>query len=164
MLVPIHTGCRYRGADMIEITKRVATAREMGDLSENAEYHAAREDQGMLQARINDLSDRLSRSVIVDTSTLPKDSVAFGSKVKVMDLEGEPSLDHSELARADVMGQVRDMSLGAETKECSAFEHVEVSELCTRLHAQLELASACRIEPRSFQAACETHTHPIEHG
>ncbi len=80
---------RLRGAEMIEITKRVATAREMGDLSENAEYHAAREDQGILQARINDLSDRLSRAVIVDTSSLPKDTVAFGSKVKVMDLDAD---------------------------------------------------------------------------
>ena len=78
---------RLRGSEMIEITKRVAAARDLGDLSENAEYHAAREDQGMLQARINDLSDRLSRAVIVDTSTLPKDTVAFGSKVRVMDLD-----------------------------------------------------------------------------
>ncbi|MFO0805727.1 MAG: transcription elongation factor GreA [Gemmataceae bacterium] len=78
---------RLRGPEMIEITKRVATAREMGDLSENAEYHAAREDQGILQARINDISDRLARSVIVDTSALPKDTIAFGSKVKVMDLD-----------------------------------------------------------------------------
>jgi len=78
---------RLRNVEMIEITKRVATAREMGDLSENAEYHAAREDQGILQARINDLSDRLARAAIVDTSTLPKDTVAFGSKVRVMDLD-----------------------------------------------------------------------------
>ena len=78
---------RLRTTEMIEITKRVATAREMGDLSENAEYHAAREDQGMLQARINDLSDRLARAVIVDTNNLPKDTVSFGSRVKVMDLD-----------------------------------------------------------------------------
>jgi len=78
---------RLRNVEMIEITKRVATAREMGDLSENAEYHAAREDQGILQARVNDLSDRLSRAVIVDPSNLPKDTVAFGSKVRVMDLD-----------------------------------------------------------------------------
>ena len=78
---------RLRGSEMIEITKRVATAREMGDLSENAEYHAAREDQGILEARIRDLSDRLSRAVIVDMSALPKDTVAFGSKVRVMDLD-----------------------------------------------------------------------------
>lgn len=78
---------RLRTTEMIEITKRVATAREMGDLSENAEYHAAREDQGMLQARINDMSDRLARAVIVDTNNLPKDTVSFGSRVKVMDLD-----------------------------------------------------------------------------
>ena len=78
---------KLRGSDMIEVTKRVAAARDMGDLSENAEYHAAREDQGILQARINELSDRLSRAAIVDTSSLPKDSIAFGSKVKVMDLD-----------------------------------------------------------------------------
>lgn len=78
---------RLRGVEMIEITKRVATAREMGDLSENAEYHAAREDQGMLQARVNDLSDRLARAVIIDPSSLPKDTIVFGSKVRVMDLD-----------------------------------------------------------------------------
>src|SRR5262249_12092532 len=78
---------RLRTTEMLEVTKRVAAARDMGDLSENAEYHAAREDQGILQARINDLSDRLARAVIVDTSALPKDTIAFGSKVKVMDLD-----------------------------------------------------------------------------
>src|SRR4051812_37137787 len=78
---------KLRGPDMIELTKRVAAARDMGDLSENAEYHAAREDQGILRARINDMSDRLARAAIVDTSALPKDTVAFGSKVKVMDLD-----------------------------------------------------------------------------
>ena len=78
---------RMRNVEMIEVTKRVAAARDMGDLSENAEYHAAREDQGMLEARIRDLSDRLARAVIVDMSALPKDSVAFGSRVKVMDLD-----------------------------------------------------------------------------
>ena len=57
---------RMKNVDMIEITKRVATAREMGDLSENAEYHAAREDQGMLQARIRMVEDELSRAFIVD--------------------------------------------------------------------------------------------------
>jgi transcription elongation factor GreA len=76
-----------RGPVMIDITKRVATARDLGDLSENAEYHAAREDQGQLQAKINELSDRLTRAVIVDPSSLPKDTVVFGCRVKVKDLE-----------------------------------------------------------------------------
>src|SRR5271155_1422890 len=78
---------RLRDVEMIEITKRVATAREMGDLSENAEYHAAREDQGMLQARVNMLSDKLARAEIVDMSKLPRDSVVLGAKVRVKDIE-----------------------------------------------------------------------------
>ena len=78
---------RMTNHEMIEVAKRIATAREMGDLSENAEYHAAREDQGMLQARIDSLKDQLSRAMIVDTSTLPTDVVVFGAQVKVKDLE-----------------------------------------------------------------------------
>jgi len=78
---------RMQGAEMIAVTQRVATARAMGDLSENAEYHAAREDQGMLQAKINELKDRLSRAYIVEKSDQPSDSVIFGSKVKVKDLD-----------------------------------------------------------------------------
>ena len=78
---------RMQNQEMLEVTRRIAAARDLGDLSENAEYHAAREDQGILQARINELSDRLARAVIVDTSSLPKDTIAFGSKVKVLDLD-----------------------------------------------------------------------------
>jgi transcription elongation factor GreA len=72
---------------MIEVTKRVAAARDLGDLSENAEYHAAREDQGLLQAQIDLLRTKLAKAYIVDPSKMPKDTVAFGSKVKVMDLD-----------------------------------------------------------------------------
>ena len=75
------------GHEMIELTKRIATARELGDLGENAEYHAAREDQGMLQASINQLKDQLSRADIVAKDTLPTDKVAFGSRVRVVDLD-----------------------------------------------------------------------------
>jgi len=82
-----------RHTEMIEVTTRVATAREMGDLSENAEYHAAREDQGILQAKINQLSDELSRAVIIDRSSLPKDVITFGSRVKVFDVD----MDEEEL-------------------------------------------------------------------
>src|SRR5262245_944010 len=78
---------QLRDVEMREVTKRVAAARDMGDLSENAEYHAAREDQGMLQARINMLSDKLARAEIVDPSKLPKDVVVLGAKVRVKDLE-----------------------------------------------------------------------------
>jgi transcription elongation factor GreA len=78
---------RLQNVTMTEVTKRVAAARAMGDLSENAEYHAAREDQGLLQARINERKDRLARAVIVDPSELPAGSVVFGARVRVKDLD-----------------------------------------------------------------------------
>ena len=78
---------RMMNVDMIEIAKRIAAAREMGDLSENAEYHAAREEQGHIQARIDRLKDQLGRAYIIDRSTLPTDAVVFGARVKVKDLD-----------------------------------------------------------------------------
>ena len=72
---------------MPKIEKRIAAARAEGDLSENAEYHGARESQGMLQAKINLLRDKLARAEIVDVATLPKDQVVFGVTVKVKDLD-----------------------------------------------------------------------------
>lgn len=78
---------RMRNEDMPRIAEQIAQARGYGDLSENAEYDAAMEAQGMLQARINDLGDKLARSMIVDKSTLPTDRVVFGSRVRVLDLD-----------------------------------------------------------------------------
>jgi transcription elongation factor GreA len=57
-----------QGVEMPKIAERIATARAEGDLSENAEYHGARESQGMLQAKINLLADKLARASIVDLS------------------------------------------------------------------------------------------------
>src|SRR5437867_12412408 len=78
---------QMQNAQMLEVTKRIAAAREHGDLSENAEYHAAREDQGMLQARINALKDKLSRAYFVDRNNQASDAVAFGHRVRVKDLD-----------------------------------------------------------------------------
>jgi len=73
--------------EMPAIAEKIGAARLEGDLSENAEYHAARESQGLLQAKINLLKDKLSRASIIDTSKLPKDEIVFGATVKVRDLE-----------------------------------------------------------------------------
>jgi transcription elongation factor GreA len=78
---------RMQNKEMIEVTKRIAAAREMGDLSENAEYHAAREDQGMLQARVDALKDKLSRAYFIDKNNVAADTVGFGASVKVKDLD-----------------------------------------------------------------------------
>jgi transcription elongation factor GreA len=80
---------RMQNQEMIEVAKRIAAARELGDLSENAEYHAAREDQGMLQARINALRDKLSRAYIIErnSNNHDGDTVVFGARVVVKDLD-----------------------------------------------------------------------------
>ncbi len=79
---------RMQHAEMLEVAKRIAAARELGDLSENAEYHAAREDQGILQARIDRLKDQLSRAYFVERNNQPADTdtVAYGARVRVRDL------------------------------------------------------------------------------
>jgi transcription elongation factor GreA len=78
---------RMQNVEMIEVAKRIAAARDLGDLSENAEYHAAREDQGMLQARVDALKEQLAHAFIVEQSSLPKDTVVFGSRVRIKNLD-----------------------------------------------------------------------------
>jgi transcription elongation factor GreA len=78
---------RMENVEMIEVAKRIAAARDLGDLSENAEYHAAREDQGHLQARIDQLKSKLARAYIVDRSSLPSDTVVFGTRVRIKNLD-----------------------------------------------------------------------------
>ncbi len=79
---------RMKTVEMIEITMRVASAREQGDLSENAEYHAAREIQGQLQARINQLEHELSRANIIDPNSVAiNGTVVFGTRVRVKDAD-----------------------------------------------------------------------------
>ena len=73
--------------EMPRIAEKIAEARAEGDLSENAEYHAQREAQGLLQAKINLLKTQLASSYIVDKASMPKGVVAFGSRVTVRDMD-----------------------------------------------------------------------------
>ena len=84
---------KMKNEDMPRIAEQIAQARGYGDLSENAEFDAAVEAQGMLQAKIDDLQEKLARALIVDKSTMPTDRVVFGSKVKVLDLDLEDEED-----------------------------------------------------------------------
>jgi transcription elongation factor GreA len=78
---------RLERVEMPAIAEKIAAARAEGDLSENAEYHAQREAQGMLQAKINLLKTKLARAQIIDPATLPRDQVCFGSTVVVKDVD-----------------------------------------------------------------------------
>ena len=69
------------------IIKAIEEARSHGDLSENAEYHAAKEQQGWIEARVAELEDKLSRAEVIDISKLSGDTVKFGAKVTLIDEE-----------------------------------------------------------------------------
>lgn len=78
------------GPRRAEAVQAIASARSFGDLSENFEYHAAKNEQGLLERRIKMLRDRLDRAVIVDEdAAAASDKVAVGSRVEIEDDEGE---------------------------------------------------------------------------
>lgn len=77
----------FESVEMPLLARRVAAARSEGDLSENAEYHGARESQGMLQAKINVLRDKLARAVIVERPKESTGEVVFGATIRVKDLK-----------------------------------------------------------------------------
>ncbi len=70
-----------------EITNRIAEARALGDLSENAEYHAAREDQGLNEATIRQLEQRLANAKVADSSVVPEGVVFVGATVVLRDVD-----------------------------------------------------------------------------
>jgi transcription elongation factor GreA len=72
-----------------KISREIGVAREHGDLSENAEYHAAKERQGWIEARIKDLEDKLSRAEVIDPAKLSGSKVAFGATVQLSNIETE---------------------------------------------------------------------------
>src|SRR5215469_7982478 len=107
---------KYKNEDMPRIAEQIAHARGYGDLSENAEFEAAVEAQGMLQARINDLQNELGQAYIVERPT-SADRAAYGTKVRVLDLElneeedfilvgpGEEDYDQNKILITSPIGQ-----------------------------------------------------------
>ena len=77
-------------AERPKIVDAIEEARAHGDLSENAEYHAAKERQGQVEAQIADLEDRVSRAQIIDPTTLSGDRIVFGATVALLDEDDKP--------------------------------------------------------------------------
>ena len=82
-----------------EVVEAIEVARAHGDLSENAEYHAAKERQGHIEASIADIEDQLSRAVVIDPTTLSGNKVVFGATVTLVDEE-------EKTVRYQLVGQV----------------------------------------------------------
>ena len=76
---------RLKSEERPRIIAQISEARAHGDLSENAEYHAAKEAQGMNEARVSDLEDRFNRAEVIDTSKLSGTTVKFGATVTLED-------------------------------------------------------------------------------
>lgn len=93
-------------AERPQIVDAIEEARAHGDLSENAEYHAAKERQGQVEASIADLEDKLSRAQVIDPKTLSGDKIVFGATVTLLDEDDRP-------VRYQIVGQAEaDAKLG----------------------------------------------------
>jgi len=79
----------------------IEEARQLGDLKENAEYHAAKEDQANINKKIAELEDIITRAVVVDPSNLPHDKISFGSTVKLIDLDTDEEINYKIVSSMD---------------------------------------------------------------
>ena len=95
------------------IVKAIAAAREHGDLSENAEYHAARERQSFIEGRIGELEDAIKRAEVIDTSKLKGKVVRFGATVKVADEETNEEITYQLVGELEADIQQRKISIGS---------------------------------------------------
>jgi transcription elongation factor GreA len=130
-----------------EVIKAIAEAREHGDLSENAEYHAARERQSFIEGRVAEIEDKIARAEVIDVSKLSGDTVKFGATVKVVDedtdeemtfqIVGEDEADVKQgrlavtapISRAVIGKAVGDSVEVATPKGAKAYEILEVKFL-----------------------------------
>lgn len=93
---------RLKGVERPRIIAAIAEARSHGDLRENAEYHAAREQQGFVEGRINELEAALSQAEVIDVAKLAAGSrVVFGATVEIVDEEGNPSSRYQIVGEAE---------------------------------------------------------------
>jgi len=86
---------RMKTRDRQAIVKEIETARAHGDLSENAEYHAAKERQGHIEGRISQIEDRLARAQVIDTEGLTPDAVRFGATVVLVDVDTDEEVAYT---------------------------------------------------------------------
>ncbi len=84
---------KLKSEDRPLVIKAIAEARAHGDLKENAEYHAAKDQQGFIEARIKDIEAKLSNTEVIDVTTVDaKGKVVFGSTVKLLDLQADSEI------------------------------------------------------------------------
>jgi transcription elongation factor GreA len=85
---------KLKGTERPNIIKAIAEAREHGDLSENAEYHAARERQSFIEGRIQELEDKISRADVIDVALMDGKVIKFGAMVTLLDDDSEEKVNY----------------------------------------------------------------------
>ncbi len=85
---------RLKNVERPSVIQAIADARDHGDLSENAEYHAAKERQGFIEARVLELEDRIRRAQVIDVEALSGDTVKFGAVVRVADIDTDAEVEY----------------------------------------------------------------------
>lgn len=88
---------RLKKKDRPEVVQAIEVARQHGDLSENAEYHAAKERQGMIEGRILELKDKLSRAEVIECSKVSCERAVFGTVVTLLDMDTEDEVTYQLL-------------------------------------------------------------------
>ena len=97
-----------------KLSQDIGTARELGDLKENAEYHAAREQQGMVEARVRDIEGRLQNSVVIDVTTIAHTGkVIFGTTVEIANVETDESVTYQIVGEDEADIKQRKISVGS---------------------------------------------------
>lgn len=97
----------------VELPKIIEVAREHGDLRENAEYHAAKERQGQVAARIGRINERLRELAMYTYSSIPKDRVGYGSRVEIEDVDTGDSVTYDVLFAEEVEGAASAISMSS---------------------------------------------------
>ena len=80
---------KLKTIDRPNVIQAISAARELGDLSENAEYHAAREQQGFIEGRIKELDDIIARAEVIDPSSIKQNKIIFGATVTIQNLDND---------------------------------------------------------------------------
>lgn len=89
--------------DREQIKQAIAEARDLGDLKENAEYHAAKERQSIIEGRILDVQSKLARARVIDSSTMKSDKIVFGATVKIFDNQKEIEMNFQIVGEDEAM-------------------------------------------------------------
>jgi len=104
---------RLKSEERPRIIQAIAEARSHGDLSENAEYHAAKEAQGMNEAKVAELEDKLSRAEVIDPATLSGDTVKFGATVTLVDEDTEEKVKYQIVGELEANVREGRISIGS---------------------------------------------------